>query len=807
MKLKDPLVWTGKDIDSCIMRGNDGFIQHCFERNWKPKMLLVNELPQVMNMNGVVFECRQSDIDIAIGTLAQVMPSGSMCISLTIHDAVLKCFDMSDSCLLVCGGQTIAVAKRENRYFIFDPHSRDANGMQHHDGSAVLVSFIDIQSLIGFIEKLLMNSLKLQPTEQFELVPIFISEQRFSKIKQVIDTSVAEIGMVDDSVQENPAKQCSQSDASTHTNAQNVDADGNTVIGSMHIRAIDSYFADQKKRDRDFRGKRSLNQIDDTCRNSKRNNYMRNYMQKRRSNDSFRINDNLKAAKRMKRIVSTDEGRKKHNEKEEKKHLRKECVRYSVLKEGREKHNKRSAEGMRKILSTDKGREKHNKRSAEGMQKFLSTDKGREKHNKSSVETMQKILSTEKGREKHNKSSVETMQKILSTEKGREKHNKSSVETMQKILSTEKGREKHNKSSVETMQKILSTEKGREKHNKCSVKTMRKILSTEEGKQKHKEISVKRKQKTIRTKVGRERHNKMSAKGMRKFRSTEEGKQKNKERSAKGMHKIYSSEEGRQRHNKGSAGVMKRNRETIEGRKENKERARKGMGNLRKNTEYARKEYLRRKEQRYGKSFSETVDKFKEAIRSSSSFVCSCCHQTWFSHSVKEVSSLNEISLDKQLLNKCLTGYISVANCEWICNTCLFNVKQGKIPKLSVINGMKFPDRPAELNLSNLEERLISLRIPFMQIRALNSGGQFSLKGSIVNVPSDIEPTIHALPRLRNKSETIPVKLKRMKKFKHAVRTENVRPLAVMTALRTLLDTSLLYQDADISVDDRWNLE
>ena len=79
---------------------------------------------------------------------------------------------------------------------------------------------------------------------------------------------------------------------------------------------------------------------------------------------------------------------------------------------------------------------------------------------------------------------------------------------------------------------------------------------------------------------------------------------------------------------------------------------------------------------------------------------------------------------------------------------------------------MKFPEKPPELNLSNLEERLISLRIPFMQIRALARGAQFSLKGSVVNVPADVEPTIRALPRLPNQSETIPVKLKRRKNLK-----------------------------------------
>ena len=154
-----------------------------------------------------------------------------------------------------------------------------------------------------------------------------------------------------------------------------------------------------------------------------------------------------------------------------------------------------------------------------------------------------------------------------------------------------------------------------------------------------------------------------------------------------------------------------------------------------------------------------------------------------------------------------MTGYISVEKCEWLCNTCFNNIKQGKIPKLSVLNSMKFPSKPPEINLSNLEERLISLRIPFMQIRALNSGGQFSIKGSVVNVPVEIEPTIRALPRFQHQSETIPVKLKRKKEFKHAVATENIRPAAVLAALKTLQNTSELYKEANILIDDDWDVD
>ena len=93
------------------------------------------------------------------------------------------------------------------------------------------------------------------------------------------------------------------------------------------------------------------------------------------------------------------------------------------------------------------------------------------------------------------------------------------------------------------------------------------------------------------------------------------------------------------------------------------------------------------------------------------------------------------------------TEFTSVGNEEWICHTCLSALRDSKLPKLSVANGMKWPDKPPELNLHQLEERLIALRIPFMQIRELPRGGQYSLKGNVINVPVDIQPTINCLPR------------------------------------------------------------
>ena len=110
-------------------------------------------------------------------------------------------------------------------------------------------------------------------------------------------------------------------------------------------------------------------------------------------------------------------------------------------------------------------------------------------------------------------------------------------------------------------------------------------------------------------------------------------------------------------------------------------------------------------------------------------------------------------------------------------------LNDGKVPKLSVANGKKWPNRPPELDLHQLEERLIALRIPLMQIRELPGGGQHSLKGNVINVPVDIQPTISCLPRPMDENFTTAVQLKKKLSYKKVDFKENVRPLRVLTAL------------------------
>ena len=156
------------------------------------------------------------------------------------------------------------------------------------------------------------------------------------------------------------------------------------------------------------------------------------------------------------------------------------------------------------------------------------------------------------------------------------------------------------------------------------------------------------------------------------------------------------------------------------------------------------------------------IKQFHSSIAVGPLFVCTCCHQTWFR---KGVCMLKNINLPKSSRLYC-SKFMSVNNEEWICYTCMGAIRDGKVAKLSVANGMKWPDKPPELDLHQLEERLIALRIPFMQIRELPRGGQYSLKGNVINVPVDIQPTVSCLPRPMDENFTIAVQLKKKLSYK-----------------------------------------
>ena len=204
------------------------------------------------------------------------------------------------------------------------------------------------------------------------------------------------------------------------------------------------------------------------------------------------------------------------------------------------------------------------------------------------------------------------------------------------------------------------------------------------------------------------------------------------------------------------------------------------------------------------KTIDDCIKEFHSSIFVGPLHVCTCCHQTWFR---KSVSMLKNTHIPTRIQRLYCTNITSVNDEEWVCHTCLNSLKYGKVPRLSVANGMKWPIKPPELNLHQLEERLIALRIPFMQIRELPRGGQYSLKGNVINVPVDIQPTINCLPRPMDENFTVAIQLKKKLSYKTVDFKENVRPFRVLTALHWLVNNSEFYKNSGIAVNDNWHQE
>ena len=202
---------------------------------------------------------------------------------------------------------------------------------------------------------------------------------------------------------------------------------------------------------------------------------------------------------------------------------------------------------------------------------------------------------------------------------------------------------------------------------------------------------------------------------------------------------------------------------------------------------------------------SNTVASYEEAILEGPTEICISCGGLFFP---KHINLFSREDLLTDIGEEMLATICQVLNDSvdvlQLCNTCTKAVLEGKVPKLCLANGLKFRDIPEELaGLSQLEERLVAPRIPFMQIRELGVDKQFGIRGSIANVPIEIDKSVDCLPRTMDRTETVELKLKRMRSHKTNYSIAEVRPFAVMRAAEYLVRQPL-YIAEGVKLSTNW---
>jgi hypothetical protein len=79
--------------------------------------------------------------------------------------------------------------------------------------------------------------------------------------------------------------------------------------------------------------------------------------------------------------------------------------------------------------------------------------------------------------------------------------------------------------------------------------------------------------------------------------------------------------------------------------------------------------------------------------------------------------------------------------------------------------------------------------LAFAQIWQLQGHGQYIIKRSIINVPTNVNFTQSILPYLPHNDATIGLSLKRWMEYKSQYLTSNVHPNLIMTTLHDFLNT------------------
>ena len=171
-----------------------------------------------------------------------------------------------------------------------------------------------------------------------------------------------------------------------------------------------------------------------------------------------------------------------------------------------------------------------------------------------------------------------------------------------------------------------------------------------------------------------------------------------------------------------------------------------------------------------------SVKKFHDIVKQGPVYICSCCDQLCYKHSVVNACKLDSA---KYLCNK-----TSVGDKEWICRTCNNHLMKNKLPPLDIANGMGFPMKPEFFYLNELECRLLAPRIAFQKLMQAPQGRQLKIHGNIVNVPADVTHTVTMLPQLHSQTATIKVNLKHKLQYKSSALSLNVRPDKVVQAAK-----------------------
>ena len=661
----------------------------------------------------------------------------------TLQCALETAFLKSTSVLLIIGAVCSAISKRNNLYVFFDSHSHGENGLASSDGTSILMVFSCLEDLIAYLYAF-YESMRIDLTVQFDLLPISIRKKELSVIHKKQPETLLEAYFHDQTLRQKQKVV--------------VTKDSEPIVNVKKKKNRKEYlriYMQNARHDSNFKAKELVAQRK-SKQNARHDSYFKakELVAQRKSKQNARHDSNFKA----KELVA--QRKSKQNARHDSYFKAKELVAQRKSKQNA-RHDSyfKAKELVAQRKSKQNARHDSYFKAKELVAQRKSKQNARHDSNFKAKELVAQRKHMHKARQDRDYIAKELVAQCKSKQNARLDSNFKAKELVAQRKHKHKARQDSNFKAKELVAQRKLMHKARQDSNF-----------------KAKEL------------VAQKRH-KHKARQDSNFKAKElVAQRKSKQNARKNLFFVECERVKKQEYRKNKQKMNEMNEIIVLGETRKKDKIKFDDHKVEKISDH-----------RY-KDIKKCIEQFHSSIAVGPLYVCTCCHQTWFR---KGVCMLKNINLPTSSRLYC-TKFISVNDAEWICHTCIGAIRDGKVPKLSVANGMKWPDKPPELDLHQLEERLIALRIPFMQIRELPRGGQYSLKGNVINVPVDIQPTINCLPRPMDENFTVAIQLKKKLAYKKVDFKENVRPLRVLSALHWLMNKSQLYKKSGIVVDESW---
>ncbi|XP_064606547.1 uncharacterized protein LOC135471304 [Liolophura sinensis] len=155
-KVKPVSMWTSNDLDAVLISGDELY------SNVKPNLpagetfLLISDIPDVMDMHNGTFGIRagESLTGYVLGTVHADLQSD---IFMPLRDALERTLSVFTSCLITFHSSTFAIIKRDQYLYVVDSHSRNVEGVQVVDGTAVSIRYTGLEGVFQHCTRLAIS--------------------------------------------------------------------------------------------------------------------------------------------------------------------------------------------------------------------------------------------------------------------------------------------------------------------------------------------------------------------------------------------------------------------------------------------------------------------------------------------------------------------------------------------------------------------------------------------------------------------------------------------------------------------------